>query len=82
MMLNDTREVRTRTKFALFSLLTMRLVAASSATGGSPDTCQLPMFENPEYCVGNRPLTVAISDLDGDCGVGSADLAILLGNWG
>ncbi len=82
MMLNNTLEVTTRTKFALLSVLTIGLLAVSSVMGESPDTCQLPMFENPEYCVGKRPLTVAISDLDGDCGVGSADLSILLGNWG
>ncbi len=82
MMLNNMLEVTTRAKFALFSILTIGLVAAASAMGGPPDTCQLPTFENPEYCMGKRPLTVATGDLDGDCGVGSADLAILLGNWG
>ncbi|MCH8964136.1 MAG: VCBS repeat-containing protein [Planctomycetes bacterium] len=71
MMLNNTLEVTTRTKFALFSVLTIGLVASSSAMGGSPDTCQLPMFENPEYCLITRPFSVATGDLDGD---GNLDL--------
>ena len=71
MTFNDTLEVTKRTKLALFSVLTIGLVASSSAMGGSPDTCQLPMFENPEYCVGPAPASVATGDLDGD---GNLDL--------
>ena len=81
-MSHRTSSMTIRTSRAFLVVLAFQSVASPSAMGGPPDACQLPMFENPESCVGKRPLTVATGDLDGDCDVGPADLAILLGNWG
>ncbi len=37
--------------------------------------CPGPLFDNPEYCVPKRPLSVATGDLDGD---GNLDLVAAL----
>ena len=55
-----------RTSLVFLMVLTFQSVASPSAMGGAPDACQLPMFENPEYCLVTRPFSVATGDLDGD----------------
>ncbi|MEE9131889.1 MAG: FG-GAP-like repeat-containing protein, partial [Phycisphaerales bacterium] len=65
----SSRTIRNSRSFLV--VLAFQSVAAPSAMGGPPNTCQLPMFDNPEYCSVLRPFSVATGDLDGD---GNLDL--------
>ncbi|MCH7701515.1 MAG: VCBS repeat-containing protein, partial [Planctomycetes bacterium] len=42
------------------------LVLAGTAKSQPPEACSGPLFDNPEYAVGNRPVSAATGDLDGD----------------
>ncbi|MEE8154050.1 MAG: VCBS repeat-containing protein, partial [Phycisphaerales bacterium] len=57
-------------KFLLW-LLTLEAVITPVTLAQPSQDCSVPLFDNPEYCVGLRPLGVATGDLDGD---GNLDL--------
>ncbi|MHC4428488.1 MAG: VCBS repeat-containing protein, partial [Planctomycetota bacterium] len=59
-------------------IMTAGLATLAVATGGG-DPCTHPFFANPEFDVGNWPVSVAASDVDGD---GDLDLIVANQNTG